>query len=649
MLVIFGESHAAPDLLVLSDDEGRYPLGVGLEVLDDSDAPVGIDLVSHSSFDTRFTASPSSDTRLGTGRSAWVRFALVDSSSDNQRDWLLEVALTYHETIELYVPTSAGGWQVWTAGCLLPFTAREIPHRNYLFDLPLQRGTGSVIYMRFAYEDRGVLAFPITVWDRDEFVDHDRSALIALGAFYGLILVMAAYHSLMFIPLRDSSYLYYVAFLLVTALLFSFQNGLAAEYLWPNSAFGWGLPDLVLLGLLYISGARFVQSFLLTADNARFFHRLLWVMVLAWGFVIIVGLAGYPGAFRPLARLSIASLIVMLLAGGICWLRGFRPARFFLIGWAVPVAAGLVMNLVDIQVFSGGSSMIHVTQAGIAFGVVMFSLGLTDRITLLRLEKERHALREHALEHELNTAHELQMSLMPTDQLHTAGIDVYGRCQPATHVGGDLFYYFVVENSIGVCLADVTGHAMEAAIPVVKFSGLLEAECQRYNSLEDTFTSLNSTLHKTRKDHSFVCFEMVEVDIPSRSFRVCNAGCPYAYHFRAADSKVVAIELDAYPLGIRASTVYPTTMSQLSAGDRIIICSDGVSETQGDDGELLGYERLPELILKACLNQQPAASVVAQILDETGEFRGTQAQTDDITCVVLGVSEGDSLGDGEEP
>ena len=271
LLAAIAESVASPGLLVLRDGEGRYPVGVHLEILNDTESPVGIDRVSHSSFDTQFTASPSDYPRLGTDRSAWVRFAAVDSTSRSQPDWLLEVALTYHETIELYIPTSTPGeWQVKTSGSLLPFTDRETPHRNYLFGLPLEHGVRSVFYMRFAYADRGVLAFPITVWDRADFVQHDRLATIALGVFYGLILVMAVYHAFMFIPLRDISYLYYVSFLLVTALLFAFQNGLAAEYLWPDLAFGWNLPDLVLLGLLYISMARFIQFFLLTPAPCTF-------------------------------------------------------------------------------------------------------------------------------------------------------------------------------------------------------------------------------------------------------------------------------------------------------------------------------------------------------------------------------------------
>ena len=54
------------------------------------------------------------------------------------------------------------------------------------------------------------------------------------------------------------------------------------------------------------------------------------------------------------------------------------------------------------------------------------------------------------------------------------GFNISGRCIPASQVGGDFFQYFPLsDNSIAISLADVTGHGMEAAVPVMMFSGIL--------------------------------------------------------------------------------------------------------------------------------------------------------------------------------
>ena len=159
-------------------------------------------------------------------------------------------------------------------------------------------------------------------------------------------------------------------------------------------------------------------------------------------------------------------------------------------------------------------------QIGVALEAVLFSLALADRINILRQEKEREEaaareaqLRAHAaefqaqtIEKELQTAHSLQMGLMPTQNPQLAGFDVAGRCLPASHVGGDFFQYFHKDGRFALALADVTGHGMEAAVPVMMFSGILETEMRLGNSLDALFGHLNQTLYHKLDSRTYVCW-----------------------------------------------------------------------------------------------------------------------------------------------
>ena len=73
------------------------------------------------------------------------------------------------------------------------------------------------------------------------------------------------------------------------------------------------------------------------------------------------------------------------------------------------------------------------------------------------------------------TAHDLQMGLMPTEPPQIEGFDITGRCIPANHVGDDFFQYFQYCGKLSLYLADVTGHAIEAVLPVMMFSGVLNS------------------------------------------------------------------------------------------------------------------------------------------------------------------------------
>ena len=89
---------------------------------------------------------------------------------------------------------------------------------------------------------------------------------------------------------------------------------------------------------------------------------------------------------------------------------------------------------------------------------------------------------------ELQKAHDLQMGLMPAQAPTRSGYDISGRFRPATHVGGDLFPYFESRQQISLALADVTGHGMEVAVPMLIFNGVLQSEVRHDPPLEEHFS-----------------------------------------------------------------------------------------------------------------------------------------------------------------
>ena len=257
-----------------------------------------------------------------------------------------------------------------------------------------------------------------------------------------------------------------------------------------------------------------------------------------------------------------------------------------------------------------------------------------------RRRRERDQAREQLvqeLEEELQVAHDLQMGLMPTESPDIEGFDITGRCLTANHVGGDCFQYFRRDNKLLVCLADVTGHAMEAAIPVVMFDGILKSQIELDDPLEQLFGRLNRTLCDTLDSRTFVCLAMAEIDLSSRHLRLANGGCPYPYHFRAATNNIAELQAEAYPLGVRPDTAYAAVEAQLEPGDRLIFCSDGIVEAENAAGDLFGFERTADTILRGCQKGSNAEDLLAQIVDEVKTFSGGVPQGDDQTIVVLQV------------
>ena len=269
-------------------------------------------------------------------------------------------------------------------------------------------------------------------------------------------------------------------------------------------------------------------------------------------------------------------------------------------------------------------------------GEALKGVALDSTQAILREQEARPPVQELE-EEELQTARQLQMSLMPTATPDIEGLDVAGRCEMANHVGGEFFQYFEQDGKLAICLADVTGHAMEAAGMVMMFSGVLATEMRSGDSLERLFGNLNRTLHHMPDRRTFVCCCMGALDLAGRSLRLANAACPYPYHYCAATGEVVELQVDALPLGARAKTVYTPVEVSLEPGDYVVLCSNGIIEAANKETQMFGFEQTAEVIGQGCQEELSAEALIDRLIGAVQTFAGDERPSDDMTCVVMKV------------
>jgi len=130
---------------------------------------------------------------------------------------------------------------------------------------------------------------------------------------------------------------------------------------------------------------------------------------------------------------------------------------------------------------------------------------------------------------------------------------------------------------------------------------------------------------------------MGELDTSTRMLRLSNSGCPYPLHYHATTGQVTELQVDAYPLGVRADTAYSTIEVQLESGDRILFCSDGIAEAANAQEEIFGFERTAETIRQACAENLSAETLIDRLIGTVRDFTGDVPQGDDMTVVVLKV------------
>ncbi len=242
--------------------------------------------------------------------------------------------------------------------------------------------------------------------------------------------------------------------------------------------------------------------------------------------------------------------------------------------------------------------------------------------------------------HELEIAKNIQLSLLPDAPMNLPTLELAGVCVPATHVGGDYFDFFAVTNSIDIVIADVSGHSVGAALIMIEVRSTLRAETRKVveapmgpaTILRDLNQLLFDDLNKAEL---FITMFYLKYFPDSRTLKYANAGHNWALLLRRDESSCMALDAEGLVLGVQRDVEFEERSVSLALGDKLLLYTDGITETQNADGIFFGTERLCELFI-AYRELSPEATI-EKLLADVREFRCDAPLHDDVSMLVLRV------------
>ncbi|AEH50683.1 PP2C family protein-serine/threonine phosphatase [Pseudothermotoga thermarum] len=248
-----------------------------------------------------------------------------------------------------------------------------------------------------------------------------------------------------------------------------------------------------------------------------------------------------------------------------------------------------------------------------------------ERNLRLRQEVERERLKR-----ELEIARQIQKRLLPVDPPKIPFAELKAYSEPAVQVGGDYYDFMVRGEKLMVCVADVSGKGIPAALLMTSFRSALRTLAAAPKNISELASQLNSIFCEDLEEDRFVtgvfcCFNKAgEVEI-------VNAGHNPVLIYRSG--KVEVINAHDLPLGIVSNFVYQSERVSLRPGDVILLYTDGVIEAKNASGEEYGLERLIE-VFQSSVNF-PAERIAKEIEKDLLRFVGDCPQHDDTTIVVV--------------
>jgi sigma-B regulation protein RsbU (phosphoserine phosphatase) len=249
------------------------------------------------------------------------------------------------------------------------------------------------------------------------------------------------------------------------------------------------------------------------------------------------------------------------------------------------------------------------------------------------IEKER-------MEEELNIARDLQMSMLPAKCPELVRFEIASLCIPAREVGGDFFDFIEIgEDKVGFVIADVTGKSVSAALVMSSSRSVFRMLSEEQLGVGDIMVRANRRIKKDIKSGMFVALLYAVLDSRERMLSLCSAGQTQPLHFSNRKGKAVLIETegDTFPLGILDEAEYKETRVQLEPGDKVVFYTDGIVEAMNKDQQMFGFERLQKLAEESQTTK--AEELLKEIINGVNKFVGEAPQHDDLTAIVVTVTE----------
>jgi len=187
---------------------------------------------------------------------------------------------------------------------------------------------------------------------------------------------------------RDEAYIYYVAYIVGFSLwLFSYY-GFSYQYLWPNSPVLANQSVIALTATWSVFMIQFGRKFLDTKRLVPWFERVCNVFIGCMVLTILVSFSGhYSLGILMVVGFGCTGCVAAITSAIISFRANYRPARYFLLAWTALLVAILIFCLKIVGAIESSWAVERSIQIGSIVEVILLSLGLADRINMLKKEK----------------------------------------------------------------------------------------------------------------------------------------------------------------------------------------------------------------------------------------------------------------------
>lgn len=359
-----------------------YP---SLEIFIDTTASRNFQFVSSASNQSLFKTYPEFKNKDYSASNAyWIRLKVKSNSNSNQI-WLAEFYDQSIDSIDMYINKGYGRIELVSFGDAYSYQQREFLHKNFHAVIPSVDGV-QVFYFRVRSSQFADIRIALRTINR--FVYYALNEYFLYGIFYGMILIICFYNIMMFTAITESKYIYYTIYLLCVAVYAMSVDGIAYQYLWPDWPVWNQYAASVFQYLLIISAIAFTRKFLRTRTAHKFQDKIfIWFIAARTVYFLISMWEGKT--LLEIRIIEVLPLGFIFYTGIVSFMKGYKPARFFIIAYGVLFLGFIIKGLVYLNFIPFTIITYYSLHICFLFEMLFLTFSLADRVRILKGNRDR--------------------------------------------------------------------------------------------------------------------------------------------------------------------------------------------------------------------------------------------------------------------
>lgn len=346
------------------------------------------DLVLHDMLTEEFASKFRSDksfkpTDYNTTSNYWVRIKI--DVPGGEKNYLLEFYDQTIDQLEIYIQHESDSlFKEYFMGDQRSFSSKPFHHKN--FEVPLPEEGEYLCYFKINSHEYADIRIAIRTYNR--FIEYSLVEYFVYGLFYGMILIISLYNTLIFWAIKEIRYLYYTAYILSVGVFAMSVDGVGYQYLWPNSPEWNQIAHGVALFLLIFWSILFSKKFLnlkLRAPKINLALSIVLVARIVWFLYALL----FNHDFLQYRSIEIIPLLVVFIASISVYMRGYKPARFFIVAYGVLFLGFISKALLMLSIIPFYISSYYSLHIAFVFEMLFLSFALSDRVRILKDNRDK--------------------------------------------------------------------------------------------------------------------------------------------------------------------------------------------------------------------------------------------------------------------